>query len=1082
MEFHRRLFWGGVLLLSLIGTTVVWGEILGVTLLVEHLGIRALALAILLESLLSIALIFSTEQLKGYIQQGIAVAAIGLIGTIILLVGYAFVRQDATIGYILVYAVQRMMRDLLVFHAGNFLASYLEHQSHYLISRVHRYSRVGVALGGLLLVLLTTWFDTNSSLLWVWIMALLGSVLATGVFADEFQGASRAQAQAYNRTSDAAIRLESALRSFWGSPLMRWLSLSGGTMMLAFGLMVYQSTATFWESWDQNALALIRWLSLLSALASLLILLLQDILLPVVLKRRHMTSYIDIYPMSLLASLASLLALPTLFTATLAEGVRLALRTSLYDPQQNQLKNTLPSSVRSWQHTFLEGVVEPLGKLVSGILLVLFVLDIFPLAVLWMLGVAAALGFIYAEYYAGKEYTRMVDQSLAAGEYGILRKSLHDQITTNQELVDRLLEHLQQLSPSDREILLIAEALSQTQSPQGFEALLSLFPRCPPTLQAELLLILAEGFPQQRNGQVIQVIVREALDSQETKLRHAALRAMMIYPNLLDTFRVAQLLIDYDPSVSTLAAQLLLQHPSPELARAAQAQLNWLSRAGSATIRSVAVRALVQGGVNRYGERVVTVDVPRFLQDPSARVRLNALPAAGYPNLVLAAQDVSPAVRQAAIKRLARRPYLSTRLLKQALLNLSGITPANYQIRQVIRYWHLMTALATVNPRYGKTILSAEVAQGLKQVDFLTAMCQTLDALGYPSLTSLIAQFHHDRAQLIQAIIRFIGAVRGSKRVNAAIRTLQISPSEAASQSALETLARLTTPEIAHQINTLLTHSRFNLPLITTDGYWQPRDPVEVIRTILSQPDQWLPMMALYVLAALPRPDFENLVQPNQIEIILENGRRSNEDAIREGTRLLRQVLANEPKTQRNSLLSRVAPTQSVDEGMDMLSTIERMVFLRNVTFFENLRLDQLRTLAQICEELSVNEGEYIIRQGEAGDSLFIIVEGQIHIAHTDAPDKVIAVRHPGHVLGEISLFDGGLRSANAIAATPALLLVVYRDALDNALADDPGIALDMLRAMAQIVREANQSISTLSLQVSLRELTQSFDIEPEVS
>jgi CRP-like cAMP-binding protein len=148
-----------------------------------------------------------------------------------------------------------------------------------------------------------------------------------------------------------------------------------------------------------------------------------------------------------------------------------------------------------------------------------------------------------------------------------------------------------------------------------------------------------------------------------------------------------------------------------------------------------------------------------------------------------------------------------------------------------------------------------------------------------------------------------------------------------------------------------------------------------------------------------------------------------------------------------------------------MLSTIERMLFLRNVRFFENLRLDQLRTLSQICEELSINEGEYILRKGEAGDKLFIIVEGDIHIIDPDIPkeNSLLSMRGPGDVIGEISLFDGGLRTADGLAMTPALVLLVPREALDTALV--------MLGAMAEHVRETNKSIMQLSVALNVRDV-----------
>jgi CRP/FNR family transcriptional regulator/CRP/FNR family cyclic AMP-dependent transcriptional regulator len=156
------------------------------------------------------------------------------------------------------------------------------------------------------------------------------------------------------------------------------------------------------------------------------------------------------------------------------------------------------------------------------------------------------------------------------------------------------------------------------------------------------------------------------------------------------------------------------------------------------------------------------------------------------------------------------------------------------------------------------------------------------------------------------------------------------------------------------------------------------------------------------------------------------------------------------------------APEANLKRGDVMLSTLERMLFLRNVSFFENLQLDQLRALARVCREASFAADETIIRQGEIGDELLIIVEGQVRIEWSrpaSGETLVLTTLGPSEVFGELSILDGGARSADAVAETPVLLLQIESNALHDALEEDPSIAMMMLRTLAQRLRKVNETL-----------------------
>ncbi len=1053
MDFSRRLFFGSWILLFVIGTAVIWGEVVGLALFIDRLGIRALPLGFLMEAVLSMVFIMNVERIRDRLPEGGVVALICLGGIGILLAGWLAVENGSQVGYGLYYAAQRLMRDLLLYYTWNYVASFYSTGSRHLLPRLASFTRVGSVLSGIVLFGLTLVYNIEQ-FVWLWGGALLLGILLVGIFADEFSGLPR-----YKTTTTSITGAGAAVRSLWNAELMRYLSIGAFLMMFVLSLSFYQIMDTFQAEFSE-ADSLLRWLSLLSIFSGLVIIPVQYRLLPRILQRANAARYADVYPTAVLVTFIGVMSLPALGTALLAELVRTSLQASLYDTLHNQMKNMLPTSVTTWAHIFLEGFIEPAGRFLAAGLLILLVLGGILQEMLLGVGLAAGLLFLYSQHRAGKIYSGILQRAITAGQYGFLRAAAQEQIIANQEVEQNLLHRLAEIPVDDRDILLVVEALAEASSEAGFAAVLRRWSVSPPGIQAELLRLLVEGWPRYRRSEAVQVVVMEALYSDSSELRRAALKAMLAAPNLFDTYSAAQYLIHLDPHISTLAAQLLLQHPSEKLAKAAQAQLNWLSRADSPSTRALAITSLVQGGVNRFGERVVPLEIERFQNDSSARVRMAIVPGLEGSALVNSVQDVSPSVRQLAIHKMSKNRRRSTTLLLQALEELQPT-----HITGMIRYWFLLTALAVVHPRLGYEKILPEIERGFQHIDYLTSLRNVLSQMKHPPLVPIIAQVSSDRAHLIQAFLDSLTAIFGKT----AFRTLQMQPESEEARHALTLLGDMTSPQTAQKLQLLLRLSKDDPRYITGSLAQRVKNPVEAIKDLLGQEDEWRPLLVLYTLTALPRVLFHALTQEEQVEAILEKSRQSKQDAVRESTRLIRQALKEDFTAFRaDSALSRILPTRK--DGQTMLSTIERMLFLRNVSFFENLRLDQLRTLARICDELAVNQGDYIIHKGEAGDSLFVVVEGQIKIVDPGS-ENVLAVLSSGEVLGEISLFDGGLRSADAFAETSSLLLVVNRDALDDALADDPGIALDMLRVMALRIRESNKAIARMSQQMNVSEI-----------
>ncbi|HEX8618791.1 MAG TPA: DUF1003 domain-containing protein [Thermoanaerobaculia bacterium] len=132
---------------------------------------------------------------------------------------------------------------------------------------------------------------------------------------------------------------------------------------------------------------------------------------------------------------------------------------------------------------------------------------------------------------------------------------------------------------------------------------------------------------------------------------------------------------------------------------------------------------------------------------------------------------------------------------------------------------------------------------------------------------------------------------------------------------------------------------------------------------------------------------------------------------------------------------------------------------LATVSLFKLLDAQERADLEGVFERLEVPAGERIFSLGEPGDSLYIVGRGNVELFVKDNAGAriVLALCGAGEVFGELSLFDGGARTASALALEPTTLLVLHRDDLLHFLRKHPDAALDLLTTMGQRIRTTDE-------------------------
>ena len=132
--------------------------------------------------------------------------------------------------------------------------------------------------------------------------------------------------------------------------------------------------------------------------------------------------------------------------------------------------------------------------------------------------------------------------------------------------------------------------------------------------------------------------------------------------------------------------------------------------------------------------------------------------------------------------------------------------------------------------------------------------------------------------------------------------------------------------------------------------------------------------------------------------------------------------------------------------------------FLANLGMFATLDDDERAVLATAMQERAVKADECLFRIGDPGDEMFIVERGRIELFVKDKAGQkiVLHVAEVGEFFGELSLLDGGPRTATASALDDGELLIVDREDLQQLFRKRPDAALDMLAAMSRMTRKSN--------------------------
>ena len=145
----------------------------------------------------------------------------------------------------------------------------------------------------------------------------------------------------------------------------------------------------------------------------------------------------------------------------------------------------------------------------------------------------------------------------------------------------------------------------------------------------------------------------------------------------------------------------------------------------------------------------------------------------------------------------------------------------------------------------------------------------------------------------------------------------------------------------------------------------------------------------------------------------------------------------------------------------------ETVELLARTPMFRELSRKDLEQLAQVAVPRSYGRGQVVFRQGDHGDTCYVVRTGSVRVTHdhTDGRTITLAELRPGDMFGELAMFNSEVRSATVQALEDASALALLSGDMRRMLLSHPHIAVNMLSWMSDRLRAANERIARQSFQ-----------------
>src|SRR3954468_7091470 len=138
---------------------------------------------------------------------------------------------------------------------------------------------------------------------------------------------------------------------------------------------------------------------------------------------------------------------------------------------------------------------------------------------------------------------------------------------------------------------------------------------------------------------------------------------------------------------------------------------------------------------------------------------------------------------------------------------------------------------------------------------------------------------------------------------------------------------------------------------------------------------------------------------------------------------------------------------------------------LKAVAIFKDLEDEELQQVAEVCKSEDFVSGEYIFKEGESGNRLYLVLEGEVRISREvpGSGEEALAVLKPGALFGEMAVFDRSERSTDAISHGGTRVITITRSDFELLLDFNRDVAYKVLWAVVRLLstrlRQTNDNL-----------------------
>ena len=140
--------------------------------------------------------------------------------------------------------------------------------------------------------------------------------------------------------------------------------------------------------------------------------------------------------------------------------------------------------------------------------------------------------------------------------------------------------------------------------------------------------------------------------------------------------------------------------------------------------------------------------------------------------------------------------------------------------------------------------------------------------------------------------------------------------------------------------------------------------------------------------------------------------------------------------------------------NINRLLLIEKVLVLKSLNLFKDTPENVLADLAPLMKEIQYEQGTEIFKEGDIGDSMYIIQQGNIKI---HKGNTTLAILKEKEVFGELSLLDADTRSATATADTDCILYKIDQEPFYELMDERPEVAKGFIKILCQRLRTMNE-------------------------